>query len=378
MKVVHIIPDAYKEASGPTYSVTRLCESLLCERVEIQLALLGNQVPNDDRNYLKYFKPGYGPARLGRSPEMNRWLTKQVNLGVVDLIHNHSLWMMPNVYPGWATRGTKIPYVVSPHGTMSAWAMKSGSKLKKIFWPLIQKPSINHVAMFHATAVNEYEDIRRMGFMQPVAIIPNGIDVPLYRPKQEGPIRTLLFLGRLHPVKGIDSLLRSWARLQSEFTEWRLQISGPGDEDYVRSLKLLSSQLQLTRIHFSGPLYGADKFEAYRQADLYVLPSHSENFGMTIAEALACGTPCIVSKGAPWSCLRTRNAGWWHDISENALFDVLVDAMGKSQVDLEIMGENGRKWMLEDFAWPQIASSMHAAYDWLLKRGERPECVVLD
>ena len=378
MKIIHTIPDICKEAAGPTYAVTRLCESLLGEGIDIQLALLGKHQSSSNLRYLKYFKHGCGPVRLGLSPDMNNWLAMQVNSGCVDLIHNHSLWMMPNVYPGWATKGSKVPYVISPHGTMSKWAMASGSITKKIFWPLIQKPSMNHADMFHATAVTEYQDIRRMGFRQPIAIIPNGIDIPEYKPKPQRQIRTIMFLGRLHPVKGIDLLLRTWGKLQLDFPEWRLQISGPGDDGYVRSLKLLASQLQLTRVNFSGPLYGADKFEAYRQADIYVLPSHSENFGMTVAEALSCGTPCVVSKGAPWSGLRARNAGWWHDISEEALFDILREALGKSQIELDVMGKNGYIWMLEDFAWPQIASSMHAAYCWLLNRGERPEYVLLD
>lgn len=378
MKTIHTIPDIHKEASGPTYSVTRLCESLLSDGVGVELALLGNQDSGGSKHYLKYFNPGFGPARLGRSPAMNRWLKSQVASGQVDLVHNHGLWMMPNVYPGWATRGYGVPYVVSPHGTLSSWAMASGSRLKRIFWPLVQKPSLAHAVMFHATAESEYEDIRRVGFQQPVAIIPNGIDMPEFQPKPQRPKRTLLFLGRIHPVKGIDSLLRVWAALQSDFPEWHLQVAGPGDESYVRSLQLLSSQLGLNRIDFSGPLYGADKFKAYRQADVYVLPSHSENFGMTVAEALSCGTPCVVSKGTPWSGLASRNAGWWHEISDKALHEALSSAMEKPQAELDAMGENGRMWMQQEFAWSNIAASMHSSYNWLLKRGDRPQCVVVD
>lgn len=215
MKVVQVIPDINSEAAGPTYSVLRLCHEMYAEIKSLELAL----VQADSRDpFVRSFSLGLGPKKLKRSPEMYRWLKMKVQKGEIDILHNHSLWMMPNVYSGWAIKGKPIQYIVSPRGTLSEWAMNSGSRFKNTFWHMIQRPAIKHATCFHATAYSEYEDIRRMGFKQPVTIIPNGIDLPGFpvgRKARMGNIRTLLFLGRLHPVKGLDHLLGAWKELHN-------------------------------------------------------------------------------------------------------------------------------------------------------------------
>ena len=379
MRLIHTMPDIAAEAAGPSYSVVRLCQELIRLQKNPTLALIGDA---RDNSFIKTFSRGLGPSRLGCSPSMRRWLNLEVASGCVDIVHNHSLWMMPNVYPGWAIKGKPIPYVVSPRGTLSEWAMRSGSGVKKLFWPLIQKPSIKHAACFHATAYSEYEDIRRMGFDQPVTLIPNGIDLPDLPESYKGRTdkeKTLLFLGRLHPVKGIDHLLRAWRGLQDEFQDWKLRIVGPeGDGYYLRHLKETIADHKLERVLFDGPLYGDSKFDAYRAAELYVLPTHSENFGMTVAEALASGTPAVVSQGAPWQGLERESAGWWPEIGEKPLTSALRKAMALPPEHLRSMGQNGRAWMEEEFAWSGVAKSMLETYQWLLGRGDRPDNVLID
>ena len=222
--------------------------------------------------------------------------------------------MMPNVYPGQVARRYGLPLVVSPRGTLSEWAMHSGSAVKRLFWPLVQRPSLAATTCFHATAESEYEDIRRMGFRQPVAVIPNGIDIKELQPKSSSGGRTLLFLGRIHPIKGLDMLLPAWRAVQTKFPDWHLRIIGPDNGGYVEKMRRMAHDLKLERIEFCGSLYGQDKWDAYRNADLFVLPTYSENFGMAVAEALASAVPAIVTKGAPWEGLATENAGWWIDI----------------------------------------------------------------
>lgn len=377
--MIHTIPDIGAEAAGPSYSVVRLCQELNALQQDTTLALLA---PSSTKPFIKSFPHGFGPQRLGCSPSMRRWLNYQVAAGSLDIVHNHSLWMMPNVYPGWATKGKLVPYIVSPRGTLSEWAMRSGASVKKIFWPLIQKPSINHAACFHATAYSEYEDIRRMGFKQPVALIPNGIDLPTFsrgRGDRAVTHRTLLYLGRLHPIKGIDSLLGAWRELQNEFPGWKLRIVGPeGDGAYLMHLQSIVAELKLQRVVFDGSLYGDSKFDAYRSADLYVLPTHSENFGMTVAEALASGTPAVVTQGAPWQGLEQKAAGWWPEIGEKSLAAALRSAMALPSEQLRVMGQNGRAWMDEEFAWSGVANNMLETYQWLLGRGDRPAHVIID
>lgn len=251
--------------------------------------------------------------------------------------------------------------------------MQHGSKAKRIFWPLLQRPALRGAACFHATAESEYRDIRRLGFLQPVAIIPNGIDVPVLPDRSPHPQRTLLFLGRIHVVKGLDMLLPAWRAVQENFPDWRLVIAGSdegyrGTSGYLAEVKALAQRLGLQRVEFPGPLYGQDKRQAYRNADLYVLPSYSENFGMTVAEALSVGTPVIVSRGAPWSGLEENGAGWWIEIGVPPLIASLKYALARSPAELACIGKQGRLWMQEQFSWRSIGARMTATYRWLCDR----------
>jgi glycosyltransferase involved in cell wall biosynthesis len=315
---------------------------------------------------------------------MWRWLKAAVASGTLGIVHSHGMWQMPVVYPGWACHAQKqAKLVVSPRGTFSQWAFASGSPVKRLFWPLVQRPALAGCVCFHATAMSEYRDIRRMGFTQPVAVIPNGIDIPDLLPKVEGPIRTLLFLGRIHPVKGLDWLLNAWAVLQRQFPHWRLRIVGSdagylGGSGYLPKMKEFSTSLRLDRVEFAGELRGAEKLAAYREAELFVLPSHTENFGIAVAEALAAGTPALVSKGAPWEGLEANGCGWWVDLGTEALVEGLAKAMSRTPVELAEMGRLGRDWMAREFSWPHIGAAMAETYAWLTTGGQAPACVRLD
>jgi glycosyltransferase involved in cell wall biosynthesis len=355
-----------------------LCDAELKAGADVTLAALAGSGRIDLPSFVKTFALGVGPPRLGCSPKMREWLKAQAIDAQVDIIHNHSSWMMPNVYPGKICKTNNIPLIFSPRGTLSSWAMKSGSLVKKVFWPLIQKPVLEMASCFHATAISEYEDIRRLGFRQPVAIIPNGIDLPIIKSAKIESIRTVLFLGRIHPVKGLDMLLPAWKILQSRFKGWQLKIVGPDNRGYLAKMQMLAKDLSLERIEFCGPLYGDKKFQAYADADLFVLPTYSENFGMAIAEALAVGTPAIVTKGAPWPNLNLNQAGWWIDINIEALVTALEVAMSMEAQELSRMGLNGKQWMATEYSWPEIGNQMLRTYDWVLHGGKVPEWVLVD
>jgi glycosyltransferase involved in cell wall biosynthesis len=294
------------------------------------------------------------------------------------------MWQMSSLYPGWACRGqTTAKLVISPRGALSTWAFTSGSRAKRLFWPLLQRPALAGAACFHATADSERLDIRQMGFAQPVAVIPNGIDIPEPCFRAETHPRTLLYLGRLHRVKGLDLLLAAWAELQDRFPEWRLKIVGSdlgyhGRTGYECQLRSLATSLKLVRLEFAGELRGSDKLMAYREAQLFVLPSRSENFGIAVAEALAAGTPALVSKGAPWHGLEANGCGWWVDLDKVALIDGLAKAMSLSPDELKKMGQLGREWMSHDFSWPHIGNMMRQTYDWLAGRTPPPAFVRFD
>lgn len=376
MRIIHTIPAIANEASGPSYSVSRLCRSLVEQGQDVTLAALDWAPMKGRPTFLKTFPLGIGPSRLGRSPLMRDWLRDQAQTGKVDLFHNHSLWMMPNVYPGKIARRFFIPYVLSPRGCFTEYAMSIGSPVKKLFWPMLQRPALEAVSLFHATADSELADIRRMGYRQPVTVIPNGIDLPEALPKTATGIRRLLFLGRIHPNKGLDLLLPAWKAVEEKFPDWQLSVIGPDQGGYLDKMKKLAADLAIKRVEFGGARFGIQKWQAYADAELFVLPSYSENFGMSIAEALASGVPSIVAKGAPWAGLESNGAGWWIDIGVDPLVACLESALAKSSDSLRGMGEHGRVWMAREYSWQRIGEQTSATYRWLLHGGVRPPWII--
>lgn len=366
VKITHIYPDLSEEAAGPAYTVPRLAEGLADRGhdVEISCVAAGPHV----RGVKLDVHPAWpGLRRFWIAP--GHTFALRAKARSFDVIHNHSLWSMVNMGAGIVGTGGSALFVCSPRGTLSDWALGYSRRKKKIFWPL-QKQALSRAGLLHATSMDELSEIRALGFRAPVAVVANGVDIPNLAPRSVPSGKTLLFLGRLHPKKGIDLLLEAWGLIANKHPDWSLQISGPGEKDHVTSLVTKAAALGLDRCHFTGPVYGEAKAATYRAADLFVLPTHSENFGMAVAEALAHGLPAVVSKGAPWSGLEHEGAGWWVGNDVPTLAATLDHAMAVPGQRLVSMGARGRAWMERDFGWAAIANQMEAAY--LFARGHAP------
>ena len=375
MKVVHVVPHVDDEASGPSYSVPRLCQGLAARDHAVALyCLAASTAPPGVR--VETFRQWRLLRRFAISPGLARALAQAAR--TADVVHNHSLWSMSNVAAGWAVPGRRAKLVTSPRGTLSPWALARNRQVKRLVWPL-QRRALQRADLLHATSEDEYRDIRARGLRAPVAVIPNGVDLP-DRPAtaNRSSVRTLLFLGRIHPVKGIDRLLAAWRALQADHADWQLVIAGKGEPDHERAARELAHTLQIERVSFAGPLYGGAKSDAYFAAELFVLPSHSENFGMTVAEALAHGCPVIVSDRTPWSGVVSAGCGWNTAIDVDALAAVLRQAMALPAAALAAMGEKGRDFVAAGYGWDAISREMESAYRWLLGEGAQPACMQVD
>lgn len=371
-RVIGIVPSVAERSSGPTYSTLSLTRNLIEAGMTAELAVMKS--PTDpEEPFLRRFPMGPGPVRLGNCPAMLRYLRQQAHSHHGEIVlHNHGMWQLNALYPGWVARGSGVPLVTSPRGAFSQWAMASGTGFKKPFWSLLQHPALRATTCFHATAPMERDDIRRLGFRQPVAVLPNGIDLPQTEPRHSPDSRRkLLYLGRLHDGKGVDHLIQSWAMVHHSFPDWDLVIAGSdrgyyGVTEYGSFLRSMVAELEVPRVSFIGEVTGQDKARALAEADLYVLPSLSENFGITVAEALAAGLPVITTRGTPWQGLEREGAGWWIETGTNPLSRALHGALALPRDRLAAIGSNGRAWMARDMQWPVIARKMRQTFEWLL------------
>ncbi len=378
IKSVHVVPNIDAEAGGPSYSVPMLCRSLAEQGERVELHVLAQTATRNDSNppFIHEHQAWPIPKRFGISTAMLRAL--QEAAAKADVIHNHSLWMFPNICPVIAIRRTHCRLVTSPRGTLSAWALRRSRWLKKLVWVCGQSEVLKKSSCIHATAEAECHDIRQLGLKPPIAVIPNGIEIPfqIKQEKDSNQLRKILFLSRIHPKKGVDVLLRAWANLEKHYAEWELEIVGPGDPPgYLQQMKALAKDLHIRRVSFPGPAYGRAKTLAYSSADLFVLPTHSENFGVAVAEALAHALPVVVTKGAPWAGLMTHRCGWWIDSGVGALTGCLREALSLSPVERTEWGARGRTWMQSDFSWERIGAMMHKTYLWLSGGGTPPDWV---
>lgn len=375
MHIVQIVGSIHNLSAGPSYSIARLGDELCSAGCDVSLLTPGRFPEAWPYRVRLDASSGWLDNQVGVSPAFIRKIRDYS--GRTSIMHGHGIWRFANnVFPLVVDRQAPAKIVCSPRGTMSSWSMQYKGIVKRPFWRFVQKPALERCKLFHATAVSEYEDIRRVGLQAPVAIIPNGVDIPEL-PVDRVRKRRVVFLGRINPVKGIDMLINAWLELQARFPDWELVIAGPLDEDYAAEMKKLAQSAgENTNIRFTGEVQGDEKKSLLSGASLFVLPSHSENFGMVVAEALSHGVPVITTTGTPWSDLQTRGCGWYVAPEQGVLSAAMQEAMSRPLVELQVMGEKGREWMRRDYSWEHVAGMMFQAYQWLLQSDRKPEYVV--
>ncbi len=296
-----------------------------------------------------------------------------------DVIHVHGLWRFPGLEAVRVAKGLGMPFIVSVHGMLSPEALRISRWQKRIFWRTHQRAALAGASLVHATSEREYEAIRASGIEAPVAIVPFGVD--LWPPGITTPNRgrTVLFLGRLHPIKGLDLLLDAWHTVKRNgFRDWRLRIVGPeGVSGYRRELERVVHRRTIPDVEFGAEVTGDAKWMELGTAALTVLPSRSENFGLTVVESLVAATPVIVTDRAPWSELPAVGAGWYVNCEAGSIALALGQGMSLDAADRQAMGERGRAWVTNRFSWTAAATEMAHAYAWLLSRAAPPEFVRL-
>jgi glycosyltransferase involved in cell wall biosynthesis len=248
---------------------------------------------------------------------------------------------------------------------------------KWIAWELYHKRHVASSNVIHATSIQEADDIRAMHLRPPIAVIPNGVALPENACPEDrvGEKKRLLFLGRIHPVKGLANLLQAWYRI-GPLPDWEMVLVGPDNGGHRRVLELLVKKLGIVdTVRFVGAVSECDKWQWYQNSDLFVLPSFSENFSVSVAEALASGLPVVTTTGTPWQEVRERSCGWWVEPSVEALSNALSQALALTDDERHVMGVNGSTWARSRFSWQTVAEELHSLYAWLAQGGTAPRTV---
>lgn len=284
-----------------------------------------------------------------------------------DLIHLHGLWMFPSkAVLDWHSQ-TKRPYIISVHGMLSTVALSYSAYKKQIIGLWFHNNVLTSASALHSTSDSETSEIINFGLTNNIYQVPNGVVLPNLTKSFIPAHKKVVTIGRIHRKKGLSLLLRAWSLLETKFPDWILEIIGPDEDGELARLQLLAKELDLHRVFFLPPVFGVDKLLAFQSASVFVLPSLSENFALTVAESLACGVPVVSTKGAPWEYLETFKCGRWVDISVMGLFEGLKEIMMLSDDERYCMGRRGRMLMKERFSWSSVSLEFEDIYNKIIE-----------
>ena len=363
---LHIVPDIAVSSGGLGLAALRYAEAVCNAGAKVTLLTASStSILLKPALNIANFKLVCGPfnsSQLHNLTEQYRSIDALCEKNDFDLIHLHGVWTPLFAVAGFVARRRKIPFVVSPHGCFESWALNH-KRAKKTLALWTYQGAVNRCAtMFFATAEQEVESIRCLKILQPIIVIPNGVDIelPNVRPPRTGK-RVILFLSRIHPKKGLLDLVHAWDKVRDE--NWRIVIAGPDENGHKSEVQeAIAARSLEADFEFVGLVDGAKKSACFSNADLFVLPTYSENFGIAVAEALANELPVITTTGAPWKDLDDFRCGWWVSPGVAGLSAALKVAMSTDPAELRLMGERGRRLVTEKYSWMKIGRDASRAY----------------
>ncbi|MGO8763585.1 MAG: glycosyltransferase [Limisphaerales bacterium] len=295
-----------------------------------------------------------------------------------DILHGHGLYVGTNYVFGREALRQGKPLVYHAHGFFEPWILNRSRRKKKLAHWLFEDANFRQVKLWRALTSKEADQIRSCGIKAPIVIAPNGLRLEDY-PKPEKldePIETpmiqrlakakrrLLFLGRIHPKKGLDLLLPSWASLSHLHKNWELVIAGPDEQGHLSEVRRLVQSLGISeKVRFTGPLTGRAKNLMLYSADLFVLPSHSEGFSMSLLEAMACEVPIVATRACNFPQITASQAGWECEGTTESITGTLKNALLEDDLARKQRGRNGRQLVKEHYSWPVILSTLLQACD---------------
>jgi len=382
MRVLHLIPSISPLRGGPSVAVLSMVSALREQGVDARIITTNDHGPGIDTTlpigrwthrhgvpvlaFSRWSPPLRTVREFGISPALNCWLAK--HLKSYQLLHIHALFSWPSTTAMLQARLAGIPYIVRTIGQLNHWSLRQSAGRKQVMLALVERNNLACASALHFTSADELEQASALGLSSPKYVIPLGVEMPaeLSCDDYHAPASsctTFLFLSRIHPKKQLERLLSALFLLEQRCpnANWQLQIAGDGQPAYLAALKSQIEQYGLTsRCHWLGFLVGNAKWEAFHNADWFVLPSASENFGIAAIEALAAGTPPILSPDvAVASTIAEGSAGLMASTEIEELSNVLEQALGGPSRAMRVAA---RTMATTQYSWPAIAAQLHHIY----------------
>ena len=427
MRIRFVTASVSRDAGGLFESVRRLAQATAIETHKVMVfgvedAHTGADIAAWSPLEVRVFKT-VGPSRLSFAPLLCAGLLSSQG----NLVLSHGLWRYTSKTTHTWHKQTGLPYIVNPHGMLDAWAIKNSRWKKRVAAFLYEGAHLRDAACIRALCESEAEAIRAYGLRNPICVIPNGIDLPVEKAengKQKAESRKegrklLLYLGRIHPKKGLVNLLRAWSDVQehrcAEAQSWILAIAGWEEGGHEAELKGLATELGLSwtdvrgqkaddkgpsaritglrdygttgqgpvvsgqsSVVFLGPQFGDDKAACYRDCDAFILPSLSEGLPMVILEAWAHAKPVLMTPECNLPEGFGAEAAVRIGTDVESIARVLAGFFRTPHSALRAMGEAGRSLVAKRFAWPEVGNEMRAVCAWVVGEGPKPDCVRLN
>jgi len=426
MKVSLVVDSVSRRAGGVFFSVNSLALSL--PPSGIITSVHGLRDADSDKDQESWgdlelsIHQTVGPRGIGYSPE----LTRSLLAGDQDLVHSHGVWQAQSHSIHTWHRRRQRPYLISPHGMLDPWALAQSRWKKRLAALFFENAHLRDSSCLHALCQSELESIRAHGLKNPVCLIPNGVVLPDYSERlaggggqqRENPIldfqsnapRILLFLGRLHPKKGLMNAVRAWKEVTGHGSpamgqdEWQFVIAGWNQGGHGDELKTLCQELGLSysdtpaseflessstalsppptalcqppTVIFTGPVFGETKDALLRRADAFILPSFSEGLPMAVLEAWAHGLPVLMTDHCNLPEGFREGAALHIGTGVPSIAEGIRVLFQGSCQDLESMGAKGRTLVEKRFTWPKVAAQMKEVYEWMVGGGNKPGSVV--
>ena len=376
MKVIHIVENLDNSSGGPSQSVPLLVKYL--NFLDIENKIFTIQVYENeknsilDENNIQVCKlPLQGIRKIKYSFKLENKILKELTKDTV--IHVHTIWTYPSYVGYKIAKKYNIPLIVSTRGTVYEWALQQSKYIKKIALLLFQKNMLNFADSIHVTEKGEIEALKKIGIENNFVLIPNGIELKeKYDTLDQDILNTIeyqkekkyiMFLGRIVHNKGLHYLINSFKKLKVKYKNVELLIvGGIEDKDYYSNLE------RINKVHFLGILDGEKKHTIFSISSLFVLPSRSENFGLSIAEAMTYKIPIITTTGTPWQEIKKNNAGWWIELSQKKLDFAIDEALSCSIDELKEKGNNCFN-IIKNYTWIIQAKKMKETYNKILYKG---------